>query len=67
MNLPRSFHILVREKSIGADSIGENLDFGFSFQTHSMKIPVSGAFFTLVFAIVVPAGAALKWETTEAD
>jgi Protein of unknown function (DUF1573) len=32
-----------------------------------MKIPVSFALFALVFAIVLPADAALKWETTEVD
>ena len=53
--------------NIGADSIGENLDFGFFFQTHTMKIPASSALLALVFAIVVPAQAALTWETTEVD
>jgi hypothetical protein len=32
-----------------------------------MKIPASLALFALVFAIVVPADAALKWETMEVD
>ncbi len=32
-----------------------------------MKIPASSALLALVFAIVVPAQAALTWETTEVD
>jgi len=59
--------VKINQRNVGADSIGENLDFGFFFQTQTMKIPASSALLVLVFAIVVPAQAALTWDTKEVD
>lgn len=57
----------IKGPNFGTDSIGGNLDFGFSFQIHYMKISVPFALLSLLFAFVAPARAALTWETTEAD